>query len=110
NTIEFDPEILKRYVNFMSNPDERTSVDQFGKGDKYFGVCTLMSTLPGLPMFGHGQVEGFEERYGMEYRRGYRDERPDGHLIARHEREIFPLLHRRRVFAEVEHFELYDFY
>ena len=27
-TIEFDPEILKRYVNFMSNPDERTAIDQ----------------------------------------------------------------------------------
>ena len=33
------PEILKRYVNFMNNPDEKTAVDQFGKGDKYFGVC-----------------------------------------------------------------------
>ena len=40
NTLEFDPEILKRYVNFMNNPDERTAVDQFGKGDKYFGICT----------------------------------------------------------------------
>ena len=30
-TIEFDPDILKRYVNFMSNPDERTTIDQFGK-------------------------------------------------------------------------------
>ena len=29
NTLEFDPEILKRYVNFMNNPDERTAVDQF---------------------------------------------------------------------------------
>ncbi len=36
-TIEFDPDILKRYVNFMSNPDERTAIDQFGDGDKYFG-------------------------------------------------------------------------
>ena len=26
----------------MNNPDERTAVDQFGKGDKYFGICTLM--------------------------------------------------------------------
>ena len=58
NTLEFDPEVLKRYVNFMNNPDERTAVDQFGKGDKYFGVCTLMATLPGLPMFGHGQSRG----------------------------------------------------
>jgi hypothetical protein len=110
NTIEFDPEILKRYVNFMSNPDERTAVDQFGRGDKYFGVCTLMSTLPGLPMFGHGQVEGYEERYGMEYRRAYRDEQPDGELVGRHEREIFPLLHRRAVFAEAREFRLYDFF
>jgi hypothetical protein len=47
NTLEFDPEVLKRFVNFMNNPDERTAVDQFGKGDKYFGVCTMMVTLPG---------------------------------------------------------------
>src|SRR5579859_8109320 len=110
NTIEFDPEILKRYVNFMNNPDERTAVDQFGKGDKYFGVCTMMATLPGLPMFGHGQLEGFTERYGMEYRRAYYDEQPDSWLVARHEREIVPLLHRRHLFAEVHEFLLYDFY
>jgi glycosidase len=110
NTLEFDPEVLKRYVNFMNNPDERTAVDQFGKGDKYFGVCTMMCTLPGLPMFGHGQIEGYTERYGMEYRRAYYDESPDQWLIARHEREISPLLHRRGIFAEVENFLLYDFF
>ncbi|MBQ2528953.1 MAG: alpha-amylase, partial [Treponema sp.] len=69
NTIKFDPQVLKRFVNFMNNPDEETAVAQFGKGDKYFGVCTLMITMPGLPMFGHGQIEGFEEKYGMEYTR-----------------------------------------
>jgi len=110
HTLEFDPEILKRYVNFMNNPDERTAVDQFGKGDKYFGVCTLMATLPGLPMFGHGQVEGYTERYGMEYRRAYHDESPDPWLESRHERQISPLLHRRALFAEVRNFLLYDFY
>jgi len=110
NTIEFDPDILKRYVNFMNNPDERTAVEQFGKGDKYFGICTVMATLPGLPMFGHGQVEGFTEKYGMEYRRAYHDEKPDQWLVARHEREISPLLHRRSLFAESENFLLYDFY
>ena len=68
NTLEFDPDIMKRYVNFMSNPDERTAIDQFGKGDKCFGVAAMMATLPGLPMFGHGQIEGFTEKYGMEYR------------------------------------------
>lgn len=109
NTVEFDPEILKRYVNFMNNPDERTAVDQFGKGDKYFGICTLMSTLPGLPMFGHGQIEGFTEKYGMEFRRAYWDEQPDGYLIDRHVREIFPLLRKRYLFAEARDFRLYDF-
>jgi len=108
NTQEFDKDILKRFVNFMNNPDEETAVAQFGKGDKYFGVCTLMATMPGLPMIGHGQIEGFEEKYGMEYRRAYRDEVPDRGLIERHEREIFPLLRRRRLFSGVERFLLYD--
>ncbi len=110
NTLAFDPQILKRYVNFMNNPDERTAVDQFGKEDKYFGICTLLATMPGLPMFGHGQVEGFTEKYGMEYRRAYWDERPDPALVARHEREIFPLLQRRTQFAGVAHFLLYDLF
>ncbi|MEA3309639.1 MAG: alpha-amylase family glycosyl hydrolase [Chloroflexota bacterium] len=110
NTLEFDPQILKRYVNFMNNPDERTAIDQFGEGDKYFGICTLMSTLPGLPMFGHGQVEGYAEKYGMEYRRAYWDETPHPQLVERHKREVFPLLHKRYLFAEVANFLLYDFY
>ena len=93
----------------MSNPDEKTAVEQFGKGDKYFGVATLLVTLPGLPMFGHGQIEGFAEKYGMEFRRAAWDERPDTWLIARHDREIVPLLHRRAEFAQVSDFLLYDF-
>ncbi len=108
DTLEFDPEILKRYVNFMSNPDEKMAVEQFGKGDKYFGVCTLMATLPGLPMFGHGQIEGFAEKYGMEYRRPRQDETADEGLVRTHEQRIFPLLHRRALFAEVRSFLLYD--
>ena len=108
-TLEFDPEILKRYVNFMNNPDEKTAVEQFGKGDKYFGVAMVMATIPGLPMLGHGQVEGFGEKYGMEFRRATLDERPDPWLVERHEREIFPLLHRRAWFAEAHDFLLYDF-
>jgi glycosidase len=108
DTLEFDPQVLKRYVNFMNNPDERTAVDQFGKGDKYFGVATLLATMPGLPMIGHGQIEGFAEKYGMEYRRAYRDEQPDQWLVDRHERELFPLLHRRYLFAEASDFLLYD--
>ena len=110
NTLEFDPQILKRYVNFMNNPDEKTAIEQFGNGDKYFGVATVLSTLPGLPMFGHGQVEGFREKYGMEFRHPKLDETPDEGLIAGHDWKIFPLLHRRYVFADVEQFFLYDLF
>ncbi len=109
NTLQFNPEILKRFVNFMNNPDEDTAIAQFGDNDKYFGVCLLLVTMPGLPMFGHGQVEGFHEKYGMEYGRAYWDETPNDDLVARHEREIFPLMKRRYLFSGVESFVLYDF-
>ncbi|RMH62610.1 MAG: hypothetical protein D6677_09450 [Calditrichaeota bacterium] len=109
NVLEFNPQILRRYVNFMNNPDEETAIAQFGKEDKYFGVCTMMVTLPGLPMFGHGQLEGFHEKYGMEYRRAYWDETPDKILEENHFRYITPLLRKRYLFAEVEQFFLYDF-
>ncbi len=109
STLVFDPQILKRYVNFMNNPDEKTAVEQFGKGDKYFGICTLLATMPGLPMFGHGQIEGYSEKYGMEYYRPYWDEHPDLGLIDAHRHNIFPILHRRKLFAEVDRFRLYDF-
>jgi hypothetical protein len=109
DTMEFDPEVLRRFVNFMNNPDERTAIDQFGSGDKYFGVCILMCTMPGLPMFGHGQVEGFTEKYGMEFYRPLIKERPNPGLVKRHEKFIFPLLKKRQLFAGIEYFSMYDF-
>jgi len=108
NVLEFSPAVLQRFVNFMNNPDERTAIEQFGKGDKYFGCMLLMVTLPGLPMIGHGQIEGFTEKYGMEYRRAYWDEQADEDLIRRHERDIFPLMRRRGIFSGAENFALFD--
>jgi hypothetical protein len=109
NVLEFNPQILKRYVNFMNNPDEKTAIEQFGKDDKYFGVCIVMCTMPGLPMFGHGQIEGYYEKYGMEYKKAYWNEVADQNLINRHRREVFPLLKKRKLFSEVDEFFLYDF-
>jgi len=108
NTLEFDRDILGRFVNFMNNPDEDTAASQFGKGDKYFGVAVLLATMPGLPMWGHGQIEGYEEKYGMEYPRAYWNEVPDAGFIAHHERVVFPLLRKRALFAGSEHFRLFD--
>ena len=108
DTLEFDPEILQRYVNFMTNPDEETAIEQFGTGDKAFGVATLLATLPGLPMIGHGQVEAFTEKYGMEFQRARMEERPDEGHVARFDREIVPLLHDRAKYAGATDFLLYD--
>ncbi len=110
NVLEFSPEVLKRFVNFMNNPDEKTAVEQFGKGDKYFGCMLLLVTMPGLPMLGHGQIEGFSEKYGMEYRKAYWNEDIDRDMVARHEREIFPLMRRRHLFSGSENFALFDFH
>ncbi len=107
-TLSFDARILGRYVNFMNNPDERSAIDQFGSHDKYFGVTTLLATLPGLPMFGHGQLEGYSEQYGMEFRRPQRDEHPDTGLVERHRREISPLLHERWRFSGAAGFRQLD--
>ncbi len=109
NVLEFSPAVLQRFVNFMNNPDERTAIEQFGKGDKYFGCVLLLVTMPGLPMLGHGQIEGFSEKYGMEYRKAYWDEPVDSDLVTRHEREIFPLMRRRHLFSGSENFALFDF-
>jgi hypothetical protein len=69
-----------------------------------------MSTLPGLPMFGHGQIEGYTEKYGMEYRWPRYQENADPWLMERHGRQIAPLLKQRALFAESSNFLLYDFY
>jgi pimeloyl-ACP methyl ester carboxylesterase/glycosidase len=108
DTIEFDPAILGRYVNFLTNPDEETAIEQFGTGDKYFGAATLLATLPGLPMIGHGQVEGFTEKYGMEFQRARRDEAPNQGLIDHFEAQIVPLLRERGRYAGSADFRLYD--
>ncbi len=107
-TLAFDPGILRRWVNFLTNPDEPPAMEQLGTGDKYFALCTLLATLPGLPLFGHGQLEGLSEKYGMEYARAYVDEAPDPEVVARHQRQIVPLLERRALFAECEGFRLLD--
>jgi len=46
----------------------------------------------------------------MEFRKALWDEQVDQDLVNRHEREIFPLLHNRGLFAGVENFLLYDLF
>jgi len=110
NVLEYDPEILKRFVNYLTTPDEDPAIQTFGTGDKYFGIATMMATMPGLPMFGHGQFEGLTEKYGMEFSKAKYEEEVNQDLIHRHELEIVPLLKKRYLFAGSENFYLYDFF
>ena len=108
DTLEFDPGILGRFVNFLTNPDERPAAEQFGTGEKAFSAATLLATLPGLPMLGHGQVEGLRERYGMEFRRARWDEPVDEGHAGHFAWAIVPLLRRRAQFSGTQRFHLYD--
>ena len=108
DTLEFDPGVLGRFVNFLTNPDERPAAEQFGTGDKAFSAATLLATLPGLPMLGHGQVEGLRERYGMDFRRARWDEPVDQPHADHFAWAIVPLLRRRAAFAGTDRFHLYD--
>lgn len=102
-----EPEILGRFVHFLSNPDEEPARVGFGTGDKYFGACVMMSTMPGLPLFSHGQIEGRSEKYGMEFRAPRWNEPVDGQVFERHVRDIAPLLRERGLYAGIAHFELF---
>jgi hypothetical protein len=109
NTLEFDPDIMKRYVNFMSNPDERTAIDQFGTGDKCFGVAAHgHAARPAHVRPRPDRGLHREIRHGVPAAALRRD--PDHWLVERHEREIAPLLQARWLFAESSNFLLYDFF
>jgi len=107
-TLEFDPGVLGRFVNFLTKPDEKPAAEQLGTGDRAFSAATLLATLPGLPMLGHGQVEGWRERYGHEFRRARWDEPIDEGHAGHFEWAIVPLLRRRAAFSGTDRFHLYD--
>ena len=106
-TLKTDPRVLERFVNYLSNPDEESVADTFGKGDKALAATVLLATLPGLPLFAHGQVDGLSEKYGMEFRAPRLDEHPDAWYRDQHRSKVAPLLHRRKVFASAIGFTLY---
>ncbi len=108
--IAIDPFFLERLVNYQSTPDEEPAINQFGNKEKYFSICTLLATMPGLPMFGHGQFEGYKERYGMDFLQPYFNETPDEKLIMRHKELIQPLLENRFKYSCSRNFRLLDYY
>lgn len=107
--LETDPTLLECFVNYMTTPDEAPAVQVFGSREKYFGVCGFMSALPGLPMFGHGQIEGFAECYGMDFQAPMLNEKPDDEFIKMHKQWITPLLRQRKRFTSAEKMSIFNF-
>ncbi len=58
NILAFDPAILQRFVNFMSNPDEKPAIEQFGDGDKYFVSRRCWRRCRACRCSATGQIEG----------------------------------------------------
>jgi|UniRef100_UPI00404B0A9A glycosidase len=108
DTVGYDPELLRRYVNFLTTPDEEPAAVGFGIGDRALLAATLAATLPGVPMLGHGQWEGQRERYGMEYRAPRTSDPISADHVERYDREIAPLLRARHLFAGVADFRWFD--
>ncbi len=107
--LDQNPVILERFVNFLTTPDEKPAIEKFGKSAKYFGSCALMASLPGLPLFGHGQIEGFSEHYGMDVAEPILHEKPDKSFMEEHTRLITPLLLQRTRFSSARDLVLFDF-
>jgi len=106
----WDPYFMEHLVNYQSTPDEEPASNQFGDDKKYLGVCTLLATFPGLPMFGHGQIEGYKERYGMDFLQPHLHEKPRDEMIHIHQSKIKPLLDIRHKFSGSKNFRLHDYF
>ncbi len=108
--LQSDPTTLEKFINYLTTPDEDTALIQFGKSEKYFGVCGLMAALPGLPMFGHGQINGYSEKYGMDFSNAFMSEEADTDFIEKHKKLITPLLKKRRDFSSVKNLRMFSFF
>lgn len=106
--LDDDPRIVERLANYLTNPDEAPASASFGCSGRYLAAATLLATLPGLPLFGHGQIEGAGEHYGMEQERPRHREPPGAEMLEAHRGRIAPLLARRSLFAGTKAFRLWD--
>jgi hypothetical protein len=102
-------DLLDSFVNYLTTPDENPASILFGKGAKYFGACGLMASLPGIPMFGHGQIEGYTEHYRMDYAKPLLDEVQDEEFLNQHSLLITPLLNQRSRFTSSKNLNLLNF-
>ena len=69
-----------KLLRFIENHDENRSITAFGRG-KVEAVAALYSTLPGMKLFFHGQIEGKQMHLPLQIRRS-KPEAPDPEIKA----------------------------
>lgn len=85
--LKADVSFQKKLVRFIENHDELRSADIFS-GKRSLAAATLFSTLPGMKLYHHGQLEGKKVRVPMQLRRVSHEE-PNQELKAFHERLLY---------------------
>jgi hypothetical protein len=58
----------KKLLRFIENHDESRSLTAFGRS-KAEAAASLISTLPGMRLYFHGQLQGFKEKMPIQIRR-----------------------------------------
>ena len=102
------PENLEGRVRFLTNPDLPPAAELFGTEARYLAACTLLVTLPGLPLWGHGQWEGRREAFAMDAAAPLLDEGPNDDVAATHRRVIAPLLKERALYSRALSLRLFE--
>ncbi|MDA8091428.1 MAG: alpha-amylase family glycosyl hydrolase [Nitrospiraceae bacterium] len=82
--LQADVGYQKKMVRFMENHDEPRSAEAFGP-DRLRAAATLFSTLPGMKLYYHGQLEGKKIKLPVQLART-RAENPEKELQAFYER------------------------
>jgi hypothetical protein len=77
----------KKLVRFIENHDEPRSAEVFRK-DSLFASIVLFSTLPGLKLYHHGQLDGRRIKIPLQIS-GVRREEPDAEIRAFYEKILY---------------------
>ena len=85
--LKADISFQKKLVRFIENHDEPRSADVFKK-NSLFASIVLFSTLPGLKLYHHGQLDGRRIKIPLQIS-GVRREEPDPEIRAFYEKILY---------------------
>jgi glycosidase len=82
--LKADVSYQERLLRFIENHDEERAASVFPK-DRLMASAILFSTLPGMKLYHHGQLEGRKTKVPLQLRRAKREE-PDQEMFSFYKR------------------------